>query len=306
MLTRREFSSSLAALLVGRRRLDPFSGDRAPPLALRVGLLLPVSRAENARDVADISAGIRLALAENQRAADLFGQRIQLLEKFFSDDKLRTATEELLSRKVDVVVGGTSTSEAKQLGDLTGRLGFVFFNVAASDDTLRRSCNGLMYHIAASDAMIASAKSAVGSAEPDVRIEMWHSTLERYGASQLNDRFKDRFGRAMTSRAWSGWFALKLAWESSLRAHGFGESINGPLMRQSIHFDGHKGAPLNFRPWDNQLRQPLYAVSRKSGVERVVAELPDVGRDSNESIVEQLDKFGDPRSTVPCPGEVTL
>lgn len=302
MLTRREFSSSLAAFLIGQRWLDPFSGDGAPPLVLRVGLMLPVSRTENARDIADISAGVHLALVENQRAADLFGQRLQLFEMVFADDKLRQSADDLVHKKrADVIIGGSSTSEAKQLGDLAGRLGFLFFNVGATDDSLRRTaCDTMMYHIAASDAMIASAKRAAGSAEPDIKIEVWHSTLERYGASQLNDRYKDRFGRAMSSHAWTGWFALKLAWESSLRARNLGESVIGPLMRQTIHFDGHKGAPLNFRPWDHQLRQPLYAVSRSSGVERVFAELPDVGRDSNEPIVEQLDKFGDPVNTDAC------
>jgi hypothetical protein len=68
------------------------------------------------------------------------------------------------------------------------------------------------------------------------------------------------------------------------------------LDKTTTQFDGHKGAPLSFRSWDHQLRQPLYAVARDS----VIAELPDVGRNSDQSITTQLDKYGDSESASKC------
>ena len=85
----------------------------------------------------------------------------------------------------------------------------------------------------------------------------WLPTLERFGAAQLNDRFRARFaGAAMTGAAWCGWFALKAVGESALRAR---DAAPGAVRRQLLasRFDGHKGSPLSFSP-DQQLMQPLY------------------------------------------------
>ena len=83
--------------------------------------------------------------------------------------------------------------------------------------------------------------------------------------------------------------AVKIAWETSLRA---GSTDPAALLtfleKESTQFDGHKGAPLSFRAWDHQLRQPLYAVAGA----KVIAELPDVGKGGEQR--EQLDRFGDP------------
>jgi hypothetical protein len=87
----------------------------------------------------------------------------------------------------------------------------------------------------------------------------------------------------MDGAAWAGWFAVKVAWESFLRSK--------PV--ESIEFDGHKGAPLTFRSWDHQLRQPLYAVKSR------VADVPDVAR-SNLSAREVLDTIGDKAGVQSC------
>ena len=79
---------------------------------------------------------------------------------------------------------------------------------------------------------------------------LWRPDLERYGAAQLNQRFRARFGYGMDENAWAGWFAIKLAVEAMLRsrqrdpvalAHWLGESDARPV------FDGHKGSGLSFR-----------------------------------------------------------
>ena len=40
---------------------------------------------------------------------------------------------------------------------------------------------------------------------------LWDASLERFGATQLNDRYRRRFGVGMDGPAWAGWFAAKLA-----------------------------------------------------------------------------------------------
>jgi ABC transporter substrate binding protein (PQQ-dependent alcohol dehydrogenase system) len=158
-----------------------------------------------------------------------------------------------------------------------------------------------MYHIAASDAMITGAKASDRQLPQKATVELWHSSLERYGAAQLNDRFTARFSRPMTSLAWAAWMAVKVAWETSLRAQSVEPArLLAELRKAEIQFDGHKGAPLSFRTWDNQLRQPLYAVVPDGAKGRVVAEFPDVGRNNQESLRQQLDRFGAGRSMT-CP-----
>lgn len=110
---------------------------------------------------------------------------------------------------------------------------------------------------------------------------MWHYTLEKYSARDLNSRYRRRFGQPLDGASWSAWAALKLVGEAMLRA-GTTPQVLLEYLESDPPFDGHKGRPLTFRKWDHQLRQPMYlAQARKaapgesgpSGVE-VIAELP--------------------------------
>jgi ABC transporter substrate binding protein (PQQ-dependent alcohol dehydrogenase system) len=140
--------------------------------------------------------------------------------------------------------------------------------------------------------MIAKARMLANASGP-ISIELWSSTLERYGAAQLNDRYRARFGRSMSSAAWAGWVAVKIAWEASLRARSVeSNALLRVLESDATQFDGHKGTPLSFRRWDHQLRQPLYATERGANHERVVADLPDVGRNNARPMRDELDEFG--------------
>ena len=76
----------------------------------------------------------------------------------------------------------------------------------------------------------------------------WHHSLKKYGAAQLNARFKTATARDMDEDAWFGWLAVKLIVEAALR--------NQPLAK--ILTDGHKGAPLHFET--SRLEQPLYVL----------------------------------------------
>ena len=304
--SRRSFLGVVASAFVGSRAPATNLVYSVPARTLRVGIVLPVAHSGLAK-ASDIYSGVTLALAETQRSGELFGQRIALVERRVAtrDDghagAIASAARELIAQgKLAVLIGGISPEESEAIGKLSAETQTVSINVAATADSLRaQDCSRrTMYHIAASDAMIAGAKASVANVPPSATVELWHRSLERYGAAQLNDRYTARFKRPMTSLAWAGWMAIKVAWEASLRAESIEPAdLLAVLQKDETQFDGQKGAPLSFRTWDNQLRQPLYAVVPDSRGGRVVAELPDVGKNDEESMRELLDRFGAGRTT---------
>jgi ABC-type branched-subunit amino acid transport system substrate-binding protein len=303
MLTRRNFVFSLAAITAGGRFSRP---PGTAPRVLRIALVTPTPHGPYSALEEDVSCGVALSLAETLRAGDLFGQQIQMVETHLegmSDVTVESTTRDTIRKyDVHVLIGGMSKSRAQALGNAAADTGVVFLNVGAGNNSLRHEdCRRTTYHIAASDAMISSATAAAGVLPSDSSIELWHSSLEKYGAAQLNDRYRARSGCPMTSAAWAGWFAIKCAWEASLRAQSTNPSALMEVFdKDETQFDGHKGAPLSFRRWDHQLRQPLYAVVFEANKERVAAEIPDIAKDSQQSMRDQLDRFGDSGTTPQC------
>ena len=105
----------------------------------------------------------------------------------------------------------------------------------------------------------------------------------------------------MDGPAWAGWMAVKALWEASLRARSADPiELRSYLERPATRFDGHKGWPLSFRPWDRQLRQPLYLVSGDGT--RVVGEVPAARPAEGEvrSSVDLLDRLGADASGPAC------
>ena len=90
----------------------------------------------------------------------------------------------------------------------------------------------------------------------DLRVADWHSGLMKFGAEELNVRFRRRFGQPMDERSWHGWVAVKCAVELALRYPG-----GDPRARiNDLRLDGHKGMMLSFDPRDRHLVQPVYVV----------------------------------------------
>jgi hypothetical protein len=85
----------------------------------------------------------------------------------------------------------------------------------------------------------------------------WHHALKRYGALELNERYRRAYDEPMSAAAWAGWFAVKCAAEAAFRSspQGIAESL------RTLHVDGHKGVALRFLA-DRTLDQPLYLVGR--------------------------------------------
>jgi hypothetical protein len=112
----------------------------------------------------------------------------------------------------------------------------------------------------------ASAADAAAVREP--RVVDWDGSLVRYGAAQLNERYRRRFGHPMDEGAWTAWLALKVALETAIRAGTDAPERVAARLRAAT-FDGHKGAVLRFDP-SGVLVQPVYVVDTDH---RVVGEV---------------------------------
>ena len=243
---------------------------------LRVGL---VTSNPAVIAASSIERGVRLGAAEAKQTANLFGGDVLLFEVVGDGDPMRAAQKLLSERKVEVLMG-SSAEDADALSRFADSHRLIFVNVASRALTLR-ACHRYTFHIEASDSMYAIAARHAGrqSAPTSNTVVLWAPSLERYGAGQINDRYRARYRLPMDAGAWAGWVAVKIVAEAALRARsGRADSILSYLESPAANFDGHKGWPLSFRLADHQLRQPFYIVSPPTagGAPVAVREIPEV------------------------------
>jgi hypothetical protein len=100
----------------------------------------------------------------------------------------------------------------------------------------------------------------------------WDAALEKFGASQLNDRYRARWRAPMTEAAWRGWLAAKIAWESALRGPRDPAALARWLASPAARFDGHQGVPLSFDA-RHRLRHPRHRVLHREST-RILEALP--------------------------------
>jgi len=124
----------------------------------------------------------------------------------------------------------------------------------------------------------------------------WHPHWERNGGPQVSRRFYKLAGRPMQGHDWAAWVAVKavaavLADEPKA---GIGQQLKR-LRSGNVFIDGAKGPRLSFRPWDGQLRQPMFlahgdgvaAVAPFEGVLHPTEVLDTLGMDEKESACKQ-------------------
>lgn len=138
------------------------------------------------------------------------------------------------------------------------------------------------------------------------RISAWEATLDAYGARELNARYRMTYGEPMDTSAWAVYQGVKILYEAAF----FGNSADpGAVLAylngsQSV-FDVWKGIGTSFRPWDRQLRQPLYLVkidrTEEAGftLATLVGELPAIYMPGTE-VVERLDQLGELAAATRC------
>lgn len=97
----------------------------------------------------------------------------------------------------------------------------------------------------------------------------WHWAWERHGAPQLNSRLERQAKRRMADPDWAAWIAVKAVVEAVVRTESTDfETVAAYVGGEEIILDGFKGNRLSFRPWDNQLRQPMLLATHNAVIER--------------------------------------
>jgi hypothetical protein len=287
--TRRAFLHD-AAMVTLAGLAPPFARRRAgsAPAPLSIGVV------RFAHDVSAVARtrGLQLGLDEARHAAALFGGAIELTP---------ITVAAVATQRLSAVIGGDTTDDCASLSAAASAARVLHLNIGCSSDELRGArCRPETFHVAPSEAMLRDAVAQAGH-PADAWAAAWDPSLVRFGADTLNQRFRARFGQSMTADAWTAWVAIKMLWEASLRARATDSAAIGAYLRaESTQFDGHKGRPLSFRSWDQQLRQPVYVVARGTGgTTRVVAELP-APTDDTESSRDVLDRLGTHQADSRC------
>src|SRR5712671_660109 len=186
----------------------PLTGQAAPE-PLRIALITAGGSASTPASASAVR-GVRLGAAEAKQTARLFGDDVELYEAAGGRDPAAVA-QQLLSRGQVQVIIGSSPMQADTLSRFAEAHHIVFFNIASRSERLRAVCRRYTFHIEATDAMYANASRALakelrphptGAAPPPLdSAVLWGSSLERYGASQINDRYRTKYHSGMEGSA---------------------------------------------------------------------------------------------------------
>jgi PQQ-dependent catabolism-associated beta-propeller protein len=219
------------------------SGERGAPGPV-VGFVVPASGGESARQ------GLQLGIGEAERAGRLVGDSLRLVEeRAGSPAEVEAAGERLVRRGAVALIGGFDPPSCQRLSEVAEEHDVLYLNIGCRADALRNAGRRRTLHVEASD----SAYRAAGAGAV-----LWHGGLSRYGAAQLNERFRRRFGAPAGSEGWAGWMAVKVLWESLQRTDATDAGSLLAFLEARAEFDGHKGAPLRFDTRTHQLQQPLF------------------------------------------------
>lgn len=120
----------------------------------------------------------------------------------------------------------------------------------------------------------------------------WHRTHEQWGATQIQNRFKEKAKRWMEEQDYAAYLAVRAIGEAVTRSQSADlKTVKSYLLGDKFALQGYKGNPLSFRAWDGQLRQPvllaaprsLVAVAPIEGFLHQKTELDTLGYDQPET-----------------------
>lgn len=87
----------------------------------------------------------------------------------------------------------------------------------------------------------------------------WGRPVEAWAAVQLQGRFHKLAGRDMRPVDYAGWMAAHAVGEAAVQLKSADPSaIRKLLLSPTFELGGFKGRQLSFRPWDGQLREPIF------------------------------------------------
>ncbi len=113
----------------------------------------------------------------------------------------------------------------------------------------------------------------------------WHRSHEQWGGTQMQRRFKRLAGRDMTERDFSSWAAVRSIGEAVTRT-GSADlvDIRAYLLGDKFKLAAFKGQGLTFRPWSQQMRQPILLAAPRS----LVSVSPQAGFLHHHSTLDTL------------------
>ena len=92
----------------------------------------------------------------------------------------------------------------------------------------------------------------------------WHPGHESWGATQMQRRFEKEYQRRMTDNDYNAWLAMRVIGEAVTRTKSADPSaLKDFILSEEFEVAGFKGQALSFRPWNNQLRQPVLLADGK-------------------------------------------
>ncbi len=113
----------------------------------------------------------------------------------------------------------------------------------------------------------------------------WHRSHEQWGGTQMQRRFKRLAGRDMTERDFTSWAAVRSIGEAVTRTGSADiEDIRAYLLGDKFKLAAFKGQGLTFRPWSQQMRQPILLAAPRS----LVSVSPQAGFLHHRSTLDTL------------------
>jgi hypothetical protein len=224
------------------------SSARETDRRIKVGFVLHPS-ASAARN------GVTIGLEEAQRTGRLFGWEIELVRQPDSLD-IAGAVAFLSAGGVTAIVGDLERAPLPAWE----RNGPLVLSIARRSTAPGNSARRFFFLLPGIDLPRAGEVQQTQSAA-DGTVMAWHPTLERFGAGEINQRFRARFGVGMDEHAWAGWMAMKILIEAALRTGSAdARALESFLSSAAGRFDGHKGVPVYFDIATRELVQPVFSV----------------------------------------------
>ena len=138
----------------------------------------------------------------------------------------------------------------------------ILFNAGSPDDSLRAgACAPTLYHTLPSRAMRTNALARYAGGR-DAAAVAWHPAHGGWGARELHLRFRRLAAAPMPAPAYAAWLAVRTLGVAAARAGSADPAALAEALREpDFGLDGHVGRRLTFRPWNRQLRQPLFLLT---------------------------------------------
>lgn len=157
-------------------------------------------------------------------------------------------------------------------------------------------------------AFLVASKDASSKYGAGYRGILWEAKIDAYGARELNVRYNARFKMPMDGPSWAAYQSVKMLYEAAAFGGGVeADKLIAYFESENTNFDVYKGIGLSFRPWDHQMREPLYLVKVAENASAkdlwnaadLVGELPALYLQGTDPL-ERLDQLGQLQADSEC------